>query len=190
MPSRRRRCRSTSTRASRRDTCICVIPSRLPSCTWVSSQKYRRYNQLPVCRPDPMHGLAEAGQFLQPFKGNIRTRQNLRRRQPATLGRTGIERVRVEAARSIDGLPHVVRSAPRCSASSATVGFRPKACASSGSAWKRRERRSWMCRGGRTIQLRSRKYRFSSPVMVGAAYAGKLSPLVRSKPRAAFTRPR
>jgi hypothetical protein len=45
----------------------------------------------------------------------------------------------------------------------------------------------WIGRGGRTIQPKSRNWRFTSPLIVGTAYDRKSRPIVGSKPRAAFS---
>jgi serine/threonine-protein kinase RsbW len=145
---------------------------------------------------DPVRDLLRTGPMASPYSTvlNERSSEPIRSRSGAGSSPSPIEEV---ASSETAWWPWEACIASRTSSSLAwmlspiswTVGVWPSLAGSSAVAFSTLRMRSWTSRGTWTDQPRSRKWRFSSPRIVGTAKVEKAVPRSGSKRSIALTRP-
>ena len=155
-----------------------------------------------LLEPEPEHELLALGQRREQARDRRRRTPRARSRRPR---RRGARRASCPSSSPIAAGASKETAARPCaasiasttssavqpirSASSAAVGARPRPGPRRSRSRSRRTARSWRSRGTRTTQVLSRKWRRSSPRIVGTANDAKATPRTGSKRSSALMQP-
>ena len=182
------RIRATS-RVMSRETCIWLTPISLPISAWVQPRK----NRISTISRSRRDSLASRGASV----ARASARSKPASTPPSRCPTVSSSSPRLGASSDAGAKQPVAPSAsmtcstsmPRWAAISLGRGARPSCWYSSLSQPEILDWVSWIDRGGRTVQPRSRKWRRISPRMVGTAKLTNSWPRSGLKPFTALTRP-